>query len=59
MKILFLINEINYTCGITRHLLSIIKHIKNRNDIEVLILSGGGNAGELFRSIGIEPIIRP
>lgn len=49
MKILFIANELRFTCGVTNHLLHLAKGLSDSN--EIFILCGGGNGLDRFRDI--------
>ncbi len=54
MNILFLANEIRYTCGVTNHLLYLTRGLSSLNNIKLFLICGGGDGQERFRDIDIE-----
>lgn len=58
MNILYLTNELNYTCGVTTHLLNLTKELSKLKDINVSIICGGGGGIERFEEIGLSPIVK-
>lgn len=59
MKILVITNQLLTTCGVSKHLFYFLSAIKYRTDLEITILSGGGDAIESYRNLCKEIIIRP
>jgi glycosyltransferase involved in cell wall biosynthesis len=49
MNILFLTNELNYTCGVTTHLLNLTNGLAKAEDVNISIICGGGNGMEKFK----------
>ncbi len=58
MNILFISNELNYTCGVTTHLLNLASELSKLKDINVSIICGGGSGIERFEEIGLSPIVK-
>ncbi len=58
MNILFLTNELNYTCGVTTHLLNLAQELSKLRDINVSIMCGGGSGIDRFEEIGLSPVVK-
>jgi glycosyltransferase involved in cell wall biosynthesis len=58
MNILFITNELNYTCGVTTHLLNLVQELSKLRDINVSIICGGGSGIDRFDEIGLSPIVK-
>ena len=54
MKILFSVNELNYTCGVTNHILNLTGELSKHKDILIYIICGGGNGIDRFSDPKIE-----
>ncbi len=57
MKILFIVNELLYTCGVSNHVYNLLYGIKEHKNIEIIILCGGGNAIDKYRKLGYKVIV--
>jgi len=57
MRILLIINELLYTCGVSSHTYNLLSGLKDRNNIDLYLLCGGGNAIEKFNNLNIPIII--
>ena len=54
MRILFLVNELNIVCGVTKHFYHLVSGLKELYpNNEYYIICGGGNAIQKFTEIGI------
>lgn len=53
MKVLYLVNQLRYTCGVTNHLIHLTKGISQKG-FNVLVLCGGGNGLERFQNIDVK-----
>ncbi len=49
MNILLLTNELNYTCGVTTHLLNLTNGFAKEDNVNIYIICGGGNGIEKFK----------
>jgi len=54
MNILFLANEIRYTCGVTNHLLHLTEGLASTEDTKLFLIAGGGNGADRFKDINID-----
>ena len=57
MKVLFIVNELLYTCGVSTHIYNLISGFKKNSTIELYLLCGGGVAISKFEDIGIDVLI--
>ncbi|MCX7877441.1 MAG: glycosyltransferase [Ignavibacteria bacterium] len=53
MKILYLANELRYTCGVTNHLLHLTQGISSLEGYEVYVICGGGNGLNRFDNLKV------
>jgi len=53
MNILLLANELNYSCGVTNHLLHLAKGLTESGDINLWIICGGGSGINRFAGINV------
>lgn len=53
MNILFLVNELRYTCGVTNHILHLSKGLVDTGDVKLWIICGGGNGINRFAGIDV------
>lgn len=51
MNILFITNELNYSCGVTAHLLNLAMGLEKAENINIYLICGGGNGIEKFKDI--------
>lgn len=56
INLLFTANELNYTCGVTNHLLHLSKALTETGKINLTIICGGGNGIDRFKNIKTEVI---
>jgi glycosyltransferase involved in cell wall biosynthesis len=54
MNILFLTNELRYTCGVTNHLLHLAGELAKNSKHKIFIITGGGNGIDRFDDINIK-----
>ncbi len=54
MNILFLANELRYTCGVTNHLIHLGRGLGQNGKNRVLIITGGGNGTDRFRDTDVK-----
>ena len=54
MNILFLANELRYTCGVTNHLIHLVEGLSKYNDINLFIICGGGNGTDRFEKFKVK-----
>lgn len=59
LRIAYLNNELRYTCGVSDHLYSLAKELLQRGDTEIHFLTGGGDAVERFRALGVPVTVIP
>ena len=57
MKILIVTNELLNTCGVSKHLYELLSGFRTFKDLEILIVTGGGNAISKFETLGYEIIV--
>lgn len=57
MKILFLTNQLLLTCGVSKHLYELLSEFRNNKELEIIIITGGGNAIDKFNKLGYEIIL--
>ena len=57
MRILMIVNELLYTCGVSSHTYNLLSGLKDRNSIQLYLLCGGGNAIEKFNNLNIPLIV--
>ena len=57
MKVLFIVNKLLYTCGVSSHVYSILSGLKNDKNIELYLICGGGVAIDKFKLLGVPIII--
>lgn len=53
MNILFIVNELRYTCGVTNHILHLSKGLAETGKVKLSILCGGGNGLDRFNDINV------
>lgn len=58
MNVLFLNNELRYTCGVSNHLYDLAMALKQYSDVKVFFATGGGDAIERYTSEGF-PVFVP
>jgi len=51
IKILFIVNELLNTCGVSKHLLYFLKGMQTQKEFEFSILCGGGDAVDNYREL--------
>jgi len=56
MNILFITNELRYTCGVTNHILHLTRGLSGNASNKIYIIYGGGNGPERFSEIDTELI---
>lgn len=56
INVLFTANELNYTCGVTNHLLHLSKALTETGKVNLAIICGGGNGINRFKDINAEII---
>lgn len=56
INVLFTANELNYTCGVTNHLLHLSKALTGTGKVKLAIICGGGNGTDRFKDIDAEII---
>ena len=54
MNILYLANELRYTCGVTNHLLYLTSGLAANSENRIFIITGGGDGIERFKNINAE-----
>lgn len=60
MNILFLVNELLYVCGVSKHFYHLIEGLQRKYPKNnFYVICGGGNAIESFKALGIPIIIKP
>lgn len=57
MRILFIVNELLYTCGVSNHVYNLLKGLKDQHEVEIILLCGGGKAIEKYKELGIRVIV--
>ena len=53
MNVLMITNELNYSCGVTNHLLHLAKGLVNSGSVNLWIICGGGNGINRFADINV------
>ncbi len=56
MNILFLVNELRYTCGVTNHILHLTRGLAATGEVKLWIICGGGNGINRFSDIDVNII---
>lgn len=56
INVLLTANELNYTCGVTNHLLHLSRSLAETGKVNLIILCGGGNGIDRFQNIKAEII---
>jgi len=57
MKVLIIVNELLYTCGVSNHVYNLLYGMKEKEGIEIILLCGGGNAIAKYRDLGYKVIV--
>lgn len=56
MRVLIIVNELLYTCGVSNHVYNLLRGIIDQPELEIILVCGGGNAIEKYRNMGVKVI---
>lgn len=59
INILIIVNKLLVVCGVSKHLYFLLSGLKDREDVNIIVLCGGGDAIENFKNLGIKIIVFP
>lgn len=57
IKILHISPDFNYSCGVSKHVFSILKHYSVNDSYKLFFITNGGDALEKLEEIGVTPFI--
>ena len=57
MKVLFLINQLLNTCGVTTHFYYLLNGLREESELDIYVICGGGNNMEKFKQLGVKLIV--